>query len=654
MLFFILYFIVFVHSGIIINHGYTHISAALYSNTKIKLLLDSNGNRNQPSFVNYRCKHHDYVFGYQASAIIGSQTVNQIQPFYKEMDTTLKTCQPPHSFTSILSFQMNKLYFKKDHIHQKVSLQTLATNDTINPTYILVPFNFSPYEMEEIQWILPNTKFIPYHKQHASMIVNAVNKQIVSPAEEYVVIECGASSTRITTVKMLDMNYNISNHIVLDVNVNQLNKLLADSIGHVENGVSRQSYMKQINDLRVRLSSNQQIHMFIDDLDKNVTITRQQYHQIIQAPIQTLSDAFKQIKNTLSTNSTVFLVGGLSYTPMVKELVQTIFGSYSIRLAGDEFLFDSIKLFITYNTMINPPFTITDLVPLDIDMHINNNTIPLITKTHRLNTTQYYNIPLPKTNSICFTDHSNNKTLRQFNITNMNSTNSFSFQFNTMENGLLTHLSIPNASITLVPLHNQTQIVNEIQQYQLEEEKKLQTENDLMEKRVEFETLLLEFKRYILSDVDDLINVQQLLDSTEKKSFDSIVEHITSFKQKHNTEINMYEEYNNYTKHIEMMEHEAFDVLMKIKEIRLKEYNTWTEQFKTTLQMKKESKNDRDLFEKKLEQFIQSMNNRIHSITMFESFKWVYKVGGIVICILIMVIVYKVSTKKKANKKKKH
>ncbi|BFU22829.1 hypothetical protein EHI8A_114430 [Entamoeba histolytica HM-1:IMSS-B] len=660
--------------AIIVDYGYEHISVAWYSNNRIDILDDSHGNRNIYSKIAYRCKRQDLIYGQQAQSMIGNQLINTISPLYNEMEQ-IENCTIHQDFTSLLALQMDNLFYKLDNENNtRISLTNLFSIDSRHSSYFIIPSSFTPYDIDRIRLILPEVQFITKHKLHAGMILGAVSKRIIDMKDEYLMIDCGAHETAITKVKMINgTQFSIISSDIIPLSVHTLNKKLASLVGSVRGVLENHNFMNQINELRVKLSSNQEITMFIEELEKNVTITRDQFNTVIADDLKPLENILNTIKKELNENSTIFVIGGLSYTPRIKEVIEQTVGNYSIRLSGDQYLMESAKILITLENMLESPMNITDIIPYPINIKVNEQEMPFINNERQITLDQVYNIPLGKTNRLEFiADMSGtNRSVRIYSIEKMEKDTNATIHFNSIEKGFISSIKIENSTIQLIPTFNASNIKEEIKEQREKDQTKRKSEAAVIKKRQEYEMLLNDFKQYITSGIDDIKNVESIFVDVERRvvwledqldlTLEDIEKEYNEFKTKYEKELDLYFDFQMFNLRMESIGTKIGNVIEEMRVLRMSQGQEYAKRINDAIQHTSNKKADRDSFEVLINKLYDEMVNKVNKKKRSVTLRGYWQIFGyVVVAILIVLILYlsffksKKSTAIKRLHKKQH
>ncbi|ELP88081.1 hypothetical protein EIN_222240 [Entamoeba invadens IP1] len=626
-----------VQSGVIVDMGYDQITVGWYNTTSVHILLGSNGERSYNSKVAYRCNHDDYTYGYNAKALLGNQKVKVLSPIYQVEDKT-ENCTLPNDKTAILAFQLDNLYYKLDANNTHRSLFNL-TQEGRHAPQIIVPSTFTPYDLDKISAVIPKAEFIPKHKAHLGMVLNAVNKKLVDMKEHYLVIECGAHDTRITHINVFNgTQFTVKTHKTVKVSADSLNTALVDIVGDVRGSVETQAHLKQIEELRLKLSSNTQITTLFEELEKNITVTRDEFNEKISDILKPLRETLNQEKETLNQNFTVFLIGGLSYTPKIKEIVESVFGNYSIRLSGDEYLFESIKTLMTFEKMVNSPFEIVDFIPFDVSIKMNGAESPFIKRDQPMKLANRYQISIPQTQSLEFLDAESKVLLRKYTIEGMEKNENMTFRVDSLEKGIVNSLEIPNATIRLNEVCNLTQLKEEVEKFREEDTKKKINQYLLMNQRQGFESLLLDFKRYLTSDIDDIIDVQEKLDDVERNIMwledhvDVTIEELEKaekeFGERHHVELQMLDAFRQFAKKIEELGRKVVDGIDEMKRLGNRQYMNYAKKLNDESEKHPKGKEEREKLEKFLEDMLATLESSNNRKRFLNSIRWVWTLVG--------------------------
>ncbi|EDR29906.1 hypothetical protein EDI_112080 [Entamoeba dispar SAW760] len=639
--------------AVIVDFGHEHISVAWYSNNRVDILNDSHGNRNVYSKIAYRCKHQDLIYGQQAQSIIGNQLINTISPLYNEMEQ-IENCTIQQDFTSLLALQIDNLFYKLDNENNtRISLTDLLSLDSRHSSYFIIPSTFTPYDIERIRLILPEVQFITKHKLHAGMILDAVLKKVIDIKDEYVMIDCGAHETAITKVKMINgTQFSIVSSNVIPLSIHQLNKKLAGLVGSVRGVSENHNFMNQINELRVKLSSNQEITMFIEELEKNVTITRDQFNSVIVDELKPLENVLNNIKSELNENATIFVIGGLSYTPRVKELIEQTVGNYSIRLSGDQYLMESAKTLITLDNMLDSPMNIIDIIPYPINIKINEQEIPFINNEHQVTLDQVYNIPLSKTNKLEFVADidGTKRSVRIYSIEKMEKDTNATIYFSSIEKGFVSSIQIENSTIQLIPIFNSSAIKEEIKEQREKEQTKRESEAAIIAKRQEYEMLLNDFKRYITSGID-IENLESIFVDVERRivwledqldlNLEDIEKEYNEFKTKYEKELALYFDFQMFNLRMETMGTKIFKVIEEMRLLRMNQAQEYAKKINDAVQHTSNRKSDRESFEASISKLYDEMTNKVHKKKRSITLRGYWQIFGyVMVAIFVILILY--------------
>ena len=256
------------------------------------------------------------------------------------------------------------------------------------------------------------------------------------------------------------------------------NNKLVDIIGKPRGHLERQNIYQQADSLRVKLSSNKEISINIEEYDETITVTREQYNDAIKELLKPFESELIEIKKGMSENSMTFLIGGLSYTPIIKEIVTKTIGEYSIRITGDEFLMESARMLILLENMNEPHLKLNDILPYPVTISFNNKHEEFIKKKMIMN--YELAIELPKTNQILLTQvnkYTNKvKIVREFKVNATNEKNIAKFTIVPLEKGIINEINIDKENYSKELPFNKTvineQLANHITKKVQEEEEK--------------------------------------------------------------------------------------------------------------------------------------------------------------------------------------
>ncbi|EDR28231.1 DNA double-strand break repair Rad50 ATPase, putative [Entamoeba dispar SAW760] len=211
--------------------------------------------------------------------------------------------------------------------------------------------NFEPVENKLFKRLKETTLFASNHVIHALAYYSTENNEIINPANKpIIVIEFGASYCRATkfiikgkkTIKILqhEVDFNINtrklNHnvflMVLKKFVNT-----EEIVNKIKNMAPHQlaELWKSIDEMRIKLSANEQL--ITEFMNQKIILEQNEFNLLLREELHELTQMLLSMKSK-DRDDLVYLTGGLSYTPILKEKVKDIFGTYSSKIGSKQML----------------------------------------------------------------------------------------------------------------------------------------------------------------------------------------------------------------------------------------------------------------------------------------------------------------------------
>ena len=508
------------HAGIIVNYGYRSLTASQYTTEGITILEDTNGKRSIPSQIAYRCKDKKFAFGSDVSKMQENVLVNLMSPLYNSKQN-ITDCIPEDEDLSILGYQFVGLNFNSKISNETNNLKHLCEEDEKLAPYFIVSSSLTPNDLEKIKHVVQKAQFIPRFKLHAGLVMNGVKQKVIDEKEEYLIIDCSSDETSISKIsyKKESNEFTIEKTIQIPITVDEINDKLMEIIGRPKGVFETQSILLQANEMRKKLSSNKEISMMIDEYDETITVTRDQFNDAIKDIIAPLEEQLKEFKAELKENSMVFLIGGLSYTPKIKEMVKETFGEYSIRITGDEFMMESARLLIMNEANHDKQMKLNNILPYPVDLVIDGKKEDFLKQNMIMNFELSVEIPLAKEIQMTTTNKFSGKTkiVRTFNIEKPDEKKTVvRFTVVPLEKGIINELLIEDKKIGYTLPFNKTVINQQLNQHITKKIEDEQEQQQMFAMAREYMQMMKDVEE-ILKNEPEKFNDTELLPDIQKR-----------------------------------------------------------------------------------------------------------------------------------------
>ncbi|EAL43402.2 DNA double-strand break repair Rad50 ATPase, putative [Entamoeba histolytica HM-3:IMSS] len=261
--------------------------------------------------------------------------------------------------------------------------------------------NFEPVENKLIKKLKETTLFVSNHVIHALAYYSTENNEIINPTNKpIIVIEFGASYCRATkfiikgkkTIKLLQ------HEVDFNINTRKLNHnvflMVLKKFVNTEEVVNKIKSMaphqlaelwKGIDEMRIKLSANEQL--ITEFMNQKIILEQNEFNLLLREEMHELTQMLLSMKSK-DQDDLVYLTGGLSYTPILKEKVKDIFGPYSSKIGSKQML-EGMKLFGMMHPIngaitsaSNLPY-IEDILPFGLYIKIDDQQIELFKKNHQ-------------------------------------------------------------------------------------------------------------------------------------------------------------------------------------------------------------------------------------------------------------------------------
>lgn len=644
-------------AGVIIDYGYNQLTTAWYDNNSVKILEESSGKRQISSKIIYSCKEQKYYFGENGKQIISSRLTNSISAFH-EKQQEIENCTVNTEYASLFGYQLVNIGYKKD-VNVTTPLKRLLDEDTKYATHFIVPSSFGPNKLEKIRYMVNGVRFIPKHKLHAAMIMNAVSKNSIDVKNEYLIIEAGSYETQITKIKLQDNEFIIEDSLVVPLRVEELNEKLMPLVGNGRTQLEKQSILQEVEELRIKLSSNKEITTYLDELDTEVTIKREEYNAVIADLIEPLIQKLKEVKEKLDENAMVFLIGGLGYTPIIKENVQSIFGEYSIRINGDEFMMESARLMILLEQMNEPHMKITDLIPYNINLRINGKTESFLKKSHLFG--MEFSAQIPKTDLIEFVNDGN-EVLRTFKVS-MEKEGLMKVKILTLQDGLMDEIDVNSAKFEYEIPFNSTLIdeqtngfMKEMEEAAFEQAKTYKLANEFygMMKGLEnvfmYESEKFESPGRKLEDLKQRMQWLELSDNLDYKTLETQFE---EFKSVFEEPLEYLKQVQKENDELNVLANKTVEILNEMRELNMKQADEYSMRLNDFIQAGVNTSDDRAYLRKMFEHVIKNGEKEIKNKKLDPIRDMAMLILIVVLLIGTVIFVWHLSSKNKKSTKQK-